>query len=101
MNTPRTDTSNAPEHRPVSVLPSAAKVNLMELRELLDGTYTQGEIANFTKHFSNKRWGKAVARTQVNKFLNGNLSASSLDFGIIRQTLEWLMGIEITFDGEI
>jgi hypothetical protein len=85
-------------HSAINLRPTAAQVNLNELKELVEDVYSQEEVAVFTKRFSNKPNKKAISRTQINRFLNGNLSRNSPDYDIIKITLEWLMNVEIIFD---
>lgn len=101
MHKPRTSLSEKHEHNPPTIRSSVAIVNLTELRELLEGEYTQSEIAVFTKRFSTRPRGTATSRTQVNRFLNGNLIPDTIDWLIVKKTLEWLMGVEIIYDHEM
>lgn len=101
MHKPRTVIAETHVHNPSSMRPVIAKVNLTELRELLEGEYNHGEIAIFTKRFSNRPRRTATSRIQVNRFLNDNLAPDSIDWVIIKKTLEWLMGVEIIYDHEV
>ena len=99
MSTTRTDISDTQERgrMPINLRPPIAKVNLMELRELVEAEYTQLQISIFTRKFSNKPRQKVAARSQVSKFLWGKMDPEFQDWLIIKRTLEWLFGIEIEY----